>query len=166
MKKFGKLAALVVALYVVQTSVLPAIAYRGISADLMMLVTVSFAFLRGARQGSLMGFATGLLEDLSTGTFAGVNAFSHLLIGMAFGKFSDRLFKEQFFFPVIASLGAIAMKYFILALLMLLLGYRFNLMRSMQTMLVPMLIYQLAFAYPVHRLVYDLNQKLSEKEKH
>ena len=70
------------------------------------------------------------------------------------------------FFQLAASVGAIAMKYFILALLMLLLGYRFNLMGSVQNMLAPMLIYQLAFAYPVHRLVYDLNQKFSEKEKH
>lgn len=166
MNKFAKWAMMVVALYVVQTSFLPIFSYRGISTDFMMLVTVSFAFLRGARQGGLMGFVTGLLEDLSTGTFFGINSFAHLLIGMACGRFSDRLFKEQFFFPVIASVGAIVMKYFILALLMVLLGYRFNLMSSIQVVLIPMLIYQLAFAYPVHRLVYNLDQKLSEKEKH
>ena len=59
-----------------------------------------------------------------------------------------------------------AADYFILALLMVLLGYRFNPVSSMQTMLLPMLIYQLAFAYPVHRLTYALDQKLREKEQH
>ena len=113
-----------------------------------------------------MGFATGLLQDLAMGTFLGIHAFSQLLIGMFFGRFSDRVFKEQFFLPVFASVAAIVANYFILALLMVLLGYRFNLVSSLQTMLMPMLIYQLAFAYPVHRFTYELDKKLSEKEKH
>ena len=77
-----------------------------------------------------------------------------------------RVFKEQFFLPVLASLAATAANYFILALLMVLLGYRFNPVSNVQAMLLPMLIYQLAFAYPVHRLTYVLDKKLSEKEKH
>ena len=166
MKKFGRLALFVIALYVLQTSLLPMIAYRGISPDLMLLLTVSFAFLRGVRQGGLMGFATGLLQDLASGTFLGINAFTRMLLGMFFGRFSDRVFKEQFFLPVTASITAIIANYFILSLLMVLLGYRFNLVSSLQTMLIPMLIYQLAFAYPVHRFTYELDKKLSEKEKH
>ena len=166
MNKFGRLAIFVVLLYVVQSSLLTLIAYRGIGPDLMLLLTVSYAFLRGMRYGGLMGFATGLLQDLAMGTFLGVHAFSQLLIGMFFGRFSDRVFKEQFFLPVFASVAAIVANYFILALLMVLLGYRFNLVSSLQTMLIPMLIYQLAFAYPVHRFTYELDKKLSEKEKH
>ena len=166
MRKFGRLALFVIALYVLQTSLLPMIAYRGICPDLMLLLTVSFAFLRGGRQGGLMGFSVGLLQDLASGTFLGINAFTRMLLGMFFGRFSDRVFKEQFFLPVTASITAIIANYFILALLMVLLGYRFNLVSSLQTMLIPMLIYQLAFAYPVHRFTYELDKKLSEKEKH
>ena len=53
--------------------------------------------------------------------------------------------------------------YFILALLMILLGYRFNLMGHMQYTLLPMLIYQLAFAYPVHHLAYELDKRYGKK---
>ena len=49
---------------------------------------------------------------------------------------------------------------------MVLLGYRFNLMGGTEVMLVPMLIYQLAFAYPVHRLVYAVDKQLQNKDKH
>ncbi len=166
MNKFGKLALYVILLYVVQSSLLTLIAYRGIGPDLMLLVTVSYAFLRGMRYGGLMGFSTGLLQDLAMGTFLGIHAFSQLLIGLFFGRFSNRVFKEQFFLPVFASVAAIVANYFILALLMVLLGYRFNLVGNMESMLVPMLVYQLAFAYPVHRLTYALDKKLSTKEKH
>ena len=154
MKKFAKLAGLVIALYVLQTSLLPLIAYHAISPDLMLLLTLSFAFLRGTKQGAVMGFCTGLLQDLATGTFLGMNAFSHLLIGLGCGSASEGVFKEQFFLPVMASIVVTVGNYFILAILMVLLGYRFNLVAGVESILLPMLIYQLAFAYPVHRLTY------------
>jgi len=163
MKKIAILIGLVLLLYVLQTSFLPLFAVHGVSPDLMLLLTVSFAFLRGVREGALMGFAVGLLQDLSTGTFLGVNAFTRLLIGLVCGSFSDRVFKEQFFLPIMASVAATIANYFILVLLMLLLGYRFDLVHHMGYILIPMLIYQLAFAYPVHRLAYELDKKLSEK---
>lgn len=163
MKKFLILVAFTLVLFVLQTSFLPLFAVHGVSPDLLLLLTVSFGFLRGVREGALMGFAVGLLQDLATGTFLGVNAFTRLLIGLVCGSFSERVFKEQFFLPIMASVAATAANYFVLALFMLLLGYRFSLVQSIGYTLIPMLIYQLAFAYPIHRLAYDLDKKLSEK---
>jgi len=164
LKKIGKWAAFAAALFVLQTSILPLMAYHGITADLMLLLTVSFAFLRGAKQGAFMGFSVGLMQDLATGTYFGVNTLARTLMGLLFGQFSDRVFKEQFFLPVLASMAVTILNYFILALLMVLLGYRFNLESHMQQMLVPMLLYQLAFAYPVHYLTYRLDKRLEEKK--
>ena len=74
MKQFGRLAAFTAGLYVLQTSLLPLIAYRGISPDLMLLLTVSFAFLRGARQGGGRAAAAGALA-------------AHVVGGFGFGAF-------------------------------------------------------------------------------
>jgi len=164
LKKIGKWAAFAAALFVLQTSILPLMAYHGITADLMLLLTVSFAFLRGAKQGAFMGFSVGLMQDLATGTYFGVNTLARTLMGLLFGQFSDRVFKEQFFLPVLASMAVTILNYFILALLMVLLGYRFNLESHMQQILVPMLLYQLAFSYPVHYLAYRLDKRLEEKK--
>lgn len=163
MKNAGVTALAVVILYAFQTSLLPLIAYHGVTADLLLLFVTSTAFLKGARVGALSGFALGLLQDLASGTFLGMNAFTRLVLGFCVGKFSDQVFKEQFFLPVVASLVVTTVNYFILALLMLLLGYRFNLMGHMQYTLLPMLIYQLAFAYPVHRLAYELDKRYGKK---
>ena len=135
MNNFAKLAAFVIALYVLQTSFFPLMAYHGISPNFMLLLTVSFAFLRGMEQGTLMGFATGMLTDLATGTFIGIHAFTYLLMGNLCGRFANRVYKEQFFWPVFASLGVTALNYFILALLMVLLGYRFNPISNVQVTL-------------------------------
>ncbi len=164
MNNFAKLAAFVIALYVLQASFFPLMAYHGISPNFMLLLTVSFAFLRGMEQGTLMGVLAGLLTDLATGTFFGIHAFTYLLMGNLCGRFANRVYKDQFFWPVFASLGVTALNYFILALLMVLLGYRFNPISNVQVTLLPMLIYQLAFAYPVHYLTYKLDKNISTNE--
>lgn len=166
MKNFARLALVILVLYALQTSMLPLVAYHGISPDIMLLVTVSYAFLRGERYGALMGFSVGLLADLATGTFFGLHTFTCLVLGLFFGRFSERVFKEQFFLPVCASALATLLNYFILAIIMVLLGYRFNPLGGIESVLLPMLIYQLALAYPVHRLMYELDKRCSEKEQH
>ena len=164
MKTFGKWAAFVAGLYVLQSSILPLVAFRGISPNLMLLLTVSFAFLRGPRYGVLMGFSAGLLQDLATGTFFGVDVLSGMIIGLVCGKFSDQVFKEQMFLPLLASVVATFVHYFVLAILMALMGYRFQLMSHMQYTLLPMLCYQLALAYPVHKLVCRMEKRIGGKK--
>lgn len=162
-RKFGLLAGGVLALYAIQTSLLPLLAYRGVTADLMLLLVTSAAFLRGSRIGAFIGFCVGLMEDLASGSFLGMNAFTRLLLGYAVGSCSDRVFKDQIFLPVASSLFVTAANYFILAVLMLLLGYRFNLASHAQYTLLPMLVYQLVFAYPVHRIVCAANKRVGAK---
>ena len=150
--------------HVLQTSLLPFIGFRGVSPDLLLLLVVSFSFLRGSRLGVFMGFFAGLLQDLSMGTFFGINIFTKMLVGYICGAFSNRVFKEQVFLPIMASAIATTMSYFILALIMVLLGYRFNLMLHLQSVLLPMLWYNVLFAYPMHRWVYMLCEYLKEKK--
>ena len=158
MKIFAMWAVLTSGLYVLQTSLFPMFTYNGISTNLMLLVTVSVAFLLGHRYGVFMGFASGLLQDLTSGSFFGCDIFSYMLIGLLCGKFSDHVFKEQFILPVLASTVAAAMHYFIMVMFIFLLGYHLNLQMNLQTTLIPMLCYQLAFAYPVHKLVFEFNK--------
>ena len=158
MRIFAMWAILVSGLYVLQTSFLPMFSYNGVSVNLLLLLTVSVAFLLGHRLGVFLGFSAGLLQDLSTGAFFGCDIFSYMLIGLLCGKFSDHIFKEQFILPVFASLITAAIHYFIIVSFIYMLGYQLDLKWSLQYTLVPMLCYQLAFAYPIHKLVFEFNK--------
>jgi rod shape-determining protein MreD len=76
---------------------MPFISIHGISADLLLLFVVSVSFQKGSRNGSLVGFLSGLLQDLATGTFFGINIFIKMIVGYVCGRFSKQVFKEQFF---------------------------------------------------------------------
>ena len=102
---------------------------------------------------------------LSVGSFFGVHAFSLTLIGLFFGRFSDRVFKEQFFLPITASVAATFAKYVITAALVYLLGYHFNLFLHMGRVLFILLLFQLIFAYPIHWATFHLDKRVRDPER-
>ena len=157
-------AFLIVLMYAAQTSLLPYIGYDGISANLMLLLTVSTAFLHGYRHGVLMGLVTGFLQDVTTGSYFGCTIFSYMLIGWLFGKFSDRIFKEQLLFPILSAPVAATMHFAIMAVLIYLIGYQIDLMYGVQNILQPMIFYQIAFSWIVHKITYDFDKFLNRRD--
>ena len=163
MKTFAKWAIFVVSLYILQTSLLPLISYNGVSPNLMLLLTVSVAFLLGHRYGVFMGFAAGLLQDLTSGSYFGCVTFSYMLIGLLCGKFSDQIFKDQFILPMISSLFTSTIHYSIMVMFIYLLGYHLNLQWNLQYTFLPLLCWQFIFAYPIHKLVFEFDKRIGAK---
>ena len=108
MKVFGLWAMLIVLGYALQTSLLTFLSFDGFSANLMLLLTVSVAYLRGYKVGVFFGFIAGILQDLTTGSYFGLATFSYMTVGLVFGRFSVNLFREQSLLPVISALPALA----------------------------------------------------------
>lgn len=151
-------------LYVGQSALLPFIAFRGVSADLLLLMVVSVAFLHGAKEGALVGFLAGLLQDLATGTFFGVDVFAKMVIGYGCGYFSRRIFKEQMMLPLMAVVAATGLQYVIWLVFSWLLGYSIHLWEHWRYLLLPMLAHNVIFALPVHMGVSKLSAWMQEKK--
>ena len=165
MKIFGLWTLLTAFFYVLQTSLLPIFAYNGISTNFMLLLTVSTAFLLGSKKGIFMGFAAGLLQDLTTGSFFGCSIFSYMLLGLMCGKFATHVFREQFPVPVLTSIPAAAFHYGVMLAFVLMFGYRIDLKFGAEHVLLPMCIYQFIFAYPVHKIVYNFDKKTRRSDR-
>lgn len=151
-------AVLITLMYTAQTSLLTYINYNGVSVNLMLLLTVSTAFVHGYDKGVAMGFATGLLQDLTAGGFFGCATLSYMIIGFVFGKFSGYIFKEQLFFPIASAPLAAAMHFLIMTGLIYMLGYKINIIQSIESTLMPFICYQIFFSWMVHKVVCDFNK--------
>lgn len=158
MKMVVSWAIIIVLLYTAQTSILTFMDYNGVSANLMLLLTVSVAFIHGWRYGVAMGFVTGLLQDLTTGSFFGCATFSYMTIGILFGKFASNFFRDRFFFPVLSAPIAAGIHFLIMLILIFLLGYKINLIYALQNILLPLVIFQIIFAGFVHKIVHDFDK--------
>ncbi|MBQ3442460.1 MAG: rod shape-determining protein MreD [Selenomonadaceae bacterium] len=157
MKVIGLWAMVLILFYALQTSLLPFVNFDGFSANLMLLLTVSVAFLRGHEKGAFFGFMAGLLQDTTTGSYFGLATFSYMTIGLIFGKCSVNLFREQSLLPVISAIPALAFHFAIIIAFLFMLGRQIDLVRFMKFDFWPTAIMQVVLAYPVHRLVLALN---------
>ena len=164
MKTFLCWLAAVVAVYVMQTSFLPLIFFHGIGPDLLLLITVSFAFLKGKRLGCFMGFLLGLFEDLASGGFLGMNTFSNMLMGFGCGVFSNGVLRDSFVLPIAAAWVSTISVFCLFEIILFLLGYGFYPLAHIKYKLLLMLCYNIVFAWPVHVLVRRLDEYVSEKK--
>ena len=158
MRIIGLWTILLVLCYALQTSLLTYLSFDGFSTNLMLLLTVSVAFLRGHESGVLFGFMAGLLQDATTGSYFGLAMFSYMTIGLIFGKFSVNLFREQSLLPVVSAIPALALHFAIMIGFLYLLERQIDLVKFMKFDFWPTAIMQLVLSYPVHRLVLALNE--------
>ncbi len=158
MRIIGLWTLLLVLCYALQTSLLTFVSFNGFSANLMLLLTVSIAFLRGHEKGIFFGFMAGLLQDATTGSYFGLATFSYMTIGLIFGKFSINLFREESLLPVISAVPALAIHFAITIAFLFLLDRPIDLVRFLREDFWSAAIMQVVLAYPVHRLIVELNK--------
>ena len=151
-------AMFLILLYALQTSLFTFINFDGFSANLMLLLTVSIAFLRGHKVGIFFGFMAGLLQDSTTGSYYGLAMFSYMTVGFIFGKFSINLFRDQSLLPVISSFPALAIHFAITIGFLFLLDRQVDLVKFLHEDFWPVAIMQIVLAYPVHRIIVELNE--------
>lgn len=91
---------------VLRDTVFNGLSVAGGKPDFVLIMAVYFAIFRGSVQGGLLGAALGLMEDLMTGRFIGINAICKGLIGFMAGYSERNLHKNNFFVPIAAVLIA------------------------------------------------------------
>lgn len=88
-------AALCVLALLVQATLASDARVRGVSPDLLEVLAVCAGLGGGARQGALVGFATGLLADLYASTTpVGLEALTLCLVGYAVGTLREHVLPE------------------------------------------------------------------------
>lgn len=86
---------------VLQDTVFNVISIAEGKPDFVLILVVFFALFQGNVQGGMLGVVFGLMEDLMTGRFIGLNAICKGLTGFLIGMMSERLYKNNFFIPVV-----------------------------------------------------------------
>ena len=99
-------AAVILASYILQCAVFPALAISNIKPNLMLIVTASFGFMRGPREGMFVGFASGLLIDIQYGDMIGFYALIYLAAGFINGLFEQMYFDEDIKLPLFLIAGS------------------------------------------------------------
>jgi rod shape-determining protein MreD len=91
-----KIILLLLGSVILQTSLIAKVSIFGSKASLPLALTVSVALMKGSFHGEMIGFFSGLLCDLSSGSpFIGIQSLSQVLIGYFTGLMRVRFYSES-----------------------------------------------------------------------
>ena len=141
------------------------LALGGISPNLLLVVTSSFGFMRGRKEGMWIGFFSGLLLDLFFGSVIGFYALVYAYIGYVNGFFRKRFFPDDIKLPLIL-ISASDLSYNMLVYFFLFfLRGRFRFGYYFLHIMLPELVYTILVTIVLYFVILKINQKLESIEK-
>lgn len=149
---------------VLQSTLFNVIRIRDISPNFMVMIIVAFALLRGSREGSIIGFFSGLLTDILFSTSKGYLAIIGACIGYFCGKLNKDFYRENFILPFLLTLVSTIAYDFALSFAFLLRG-KTNYIFFIKNIIVPETIYTMILSVVVYQLMYIINEKIEKHEK-
>lgn len=141
------------------------LAFAGIIPNLMIVLTSSFGFMRGEKEGLIIGFFCGLLSDIFFGEFLGFYALVLMYIGFINGKFCRVFYPEDIKLPI-ALIIISDLSYGILCyVLLFLLRGRFNFPYYFTKVILPEALYTIMVTMFLYPIILKVNEKLETREK-
>jgi rod shape-determining protein MreD len=102
-------AAVIVTALLIQSTIFAELRLLGVRPELLFLVTVVVAFLEGPGEGAVIGFVSGLAQDLLLNEPKGILALTLTLLGYTMGTLRQFIVSPSPFLPVVlVSLGTFA----------------------------------------------------------
>ena len=92
MRRKITLAFLILAAFLLQTTVFQYFQIASVTPNLLLILTSAFGLMRGKKEGLMVGFFSGLMIDLFYGSLFGFYALLYMYIGSALTQKSSPAF--------------------------------------------------------------------------
>ena len=98
-----KLIAIVfiMAAFLLQTTIFKTIALADVVPNLMLVITISYAYLRGRTSGLVIGFTSGIMLDMMYGSVIVLYAFIFMTLGFLVGFCRKLYFTDTLLLPTV-----------------------------------------------------------------
>lgn len=158
-------ALFIIICFVLQCSVFDSLSFAGIIPNLMIILTSSFGFMRGEKEGLVIGFFSGLLNDIFFGSFLGFYALLLMYIGYINGKFSRIFYPEDIKLPL-ALIVISDLSYGIICyVLTFMLRSRFQFTYYLIHIILPEALYTIVVTLILYPVILRVNERLETREK-
>mgnify|MGYP006066573267 FL=1 len=162
MKRKIIVALMILISFLLQSTVFKALAIGSISPNLLVVLTSSFGFMRGKKEGLWVGFFCGLLEDIFYGRLLGMHAVMYMYIGYVNGYFNRIFYGEDIKLPIfLISVSELAYGLGTYAV-MFLMRSRFAFFYYLTRIILPELVYTVILTQVCYRIIYSVNRNLEK----
>jgi rod shape-determining protein MreD len=162
-----KITVLVIVLvcFLLQTTLFPSITFFTVTPNLLIIVTASFGFMRGKKEGMYIGFLCGMLVDIFYASGLGGYALLYMYIGYLNGFFRKLFFPEDLKLPMALIAASDFVYNFVIYFFLFLFRNRLEFPYYLSHVILPELVYTLLMMIVLYFLILKVNQHLEEIEK-
>lgn len=158
------LTVLILLTFILQGTVFHALSIASITPNVLLILTVSFGFMRGKREGLFIGFFCGLLVDIFYGNMIGFYALLYMYIGFLNGFMYKVFYDEDVKVPMLlVAVSDIAYGVIVYGLKFMLRG-RLDFFSYLNHIILPEMVYTVLVTLILYRLFHRLNHWLAEIE--
>lgn len=145
-----------------QSTWLNAISIFGCKFNTSILIIISFALIRGEAEGAVLGFFTGLIQDIMFGRLFGFYAILGMVLGFLFGRLNKQFVKDNIIVAVVfGCIGSFLYEFLVYLFLVLAKGDT-NVLLYVRRILLPETIMNSFAIILIYKLVYYINVKLDK----
>ena len=155
---------LILSCAILQGTIFKALSIGSISPNLLLILTISFGFMRGKKNGIWIGICCGLLKDLLSDGLLGFYALVYLCIGYAAGCCCKLFYDEELRVPIIlTAAGDLVYGGLVYGMQYLMRG-RVQFYYYFGRIIIPEMIYTVLMTVLLYRLLFNINKRLTELE--
>lgn len=151
--------------YLLQSTLFQSLAFASISPNLLIIVVSAFGFMRGKKEGMLIGFFCGLLLDIFGGRIVGMYALLYMYIGYLNGRFRKMFYPEDIKLPMLLIAGSDIACNLLIYFFLFLFRNRFDIRFYLLHIMVPELVYTMVITIFLYAVILNINQRLEVIEK-
>ncbi len=165
MKRKITVILIVIICFLLQTTMFQTLSIASISPNLLIIVTASFGFMRGKKEGLLTGFLGGLFIDVFYGGTLGFYAMIYMYMGYINGFFRKIFFPEDIKLPIILITASDFICNLFVYFFQFLFRGRFSFGYYMIHIIIPELVYTILATVFLYFILLKINQKLELSER-
>lgn len=164
LRKFIVFSMLIIG-YLLQSTLFQALSLGGISPNILIILTSCFGFMRGKKEGMLIGFISGLMLDVLFGNLLGFYALIYMIIGYLNGFFASIFYPEDIKLPMILIITSELLYCFLIYFFLFLLQGKFHFGYYFVHIILPEIVYTILVTIVLYKGILWINEWLTLREK-
>lgn len=133
--------------------------------NILLIITVSFGFMKGKTQGMVIGFFCGLLMDIASMGAIGFHMIIYILVGYINGAFHQWMYSDYIVFPLIVTTLSSFLYGIYLYVFQFLIRNRLDFIYYLLHVILPEMIYTVILTSVIYQILAFINHKLEMTER-
>ena len=156
---------IVIVCFLLQTTFFKSLSFLTVSPNLLVIVTASFGFMRGKKEGMYIGLLCVCLIDKFYGDYLGANALIYMYIGYLNGFFRQLFFPDEIGLPMFLIAVSDLSYNFAVYFFRFLFRNRLHFFYYLWHIMLPELVFTLLMMIIIYYVILKINRRLEDIEK-